>query len=108
MTDEAKKPARRMYATPEGADLCYREPEETGFHCAHLTGRSTTDGMAREGVFEAKCCHCGARADVPWEREMVAPPGHGPHAVEPMRRLTLPEYWLAWDEDGNALKQLVL
>lgn len=53
-----------------------------GPHCLHYTGRSVTDGMARYGSAEARCCNCGQHFEVPWKIARLPVPGHGPyHAV---------------------------
>lgn len=65
-------------------------------HCAHPTGRYTTDGTgAGVGVAEVICCLCGERVDAEYSQRSLAPRGHGNHHPERVTftNYELPEGW---------------
>ena len=67
-------------------------------HCAHPTGRYTTDGTgAGVGVAEVICCVCGERVDAQYSQRDAAPTGHGKHHPQQVTftKYELPDGWVA-------------
>ena len=67
-------------------------------HCGHQLTGAETHPPQPNGTVGVWCCWCPAWVRVPWHRETVQTPGHGPRRMTATRVLEWPEGW----RDGDA------